>query len=150
MSTEQWTPDDLRRPGGMALHLQQRQRQMQPIADDLRRLARQLKADLKEDGKLYGDLPLQDKVRAWRTAQPIFEAADKVEEALTELVTLAKRYEKNYERIPEQRSEKEIEKRRAKELKRSGGQLPANVHAISSASGKDDGGDFMGIVSRGA
>lgn len=141
-----WTSEMLRTPEGRAIHLQQRRAQIQPVVDDLRRLARELQADLAEDGKLYGDLPLQDRVRAWRTAKPLFEAVDALESALADLVAGNKRYEKNYEVLPEKRAAKKLEKQRAKELKAGGGQqLPP-----AQAAPKEKTGSFIDLMSKGA
>jgi hypothetical protein len=138
----------LRTPEGRAIHLQQRRAQIQPVVDDLRRLAREFQADLAEDGKLYGDLPLQDWLRAKRTTKPLFDAVDALEEALTKLVAGNKRYEKKYEELPKKREAKRLEKERAKELKASGGgpqSLPAGQAGEETASG-----GFMDVLSKGA
>ncbi|MFF4347872.1 hypothetical protein [Streptomyces sp. NPDC001530] len=160
-----WTPDALRSPAGRRIHLQQRREQLQPVIDDLRRLARELQADLAEDGRLYGDLPYQDRIRAWSTVRPFFQAVDDLESALTSLVAVNKRYEKNYEALPAKREEKALEKKRAKELKAQGkgpaaavnsaqnvrplgpGMAPNSAPAVQH---DGDGPSFMDYLSRGA
>jgi hypothetical protein len=142
-----WTSEMLRTPEGRAIHLQQRRAQILPIADDLRRLAREFKADLAEDGRLHGDLPYQDRLRAKRTAKPLFDAVEALESALAELVTASKRYEKSYEVLPAKREAKELEKKRAKELKASGG---APVQSLPAGQAGTEGGSFADVMSKGA
>lgn len=147
-SDNRWTSEMLRKPEGRAIHLQQRRAQILPIADDLRRLAREFKADLAEDGKLYGDLPYQDRLRAARTAKPLFDAVEALEEALANLVTASKRYERAYEELPKKREAKRLEKQRAKELKAAGGtpSLPSSPAGEETAAGDS----FMDVMSKGA
>ena len=142
-----WTSDMLRSPEGRAIHLQQRRAQIQPIVDDLRRLAREFQADLAEDGKLYGNLPYQDRLRAYRTAKPLFDAVDALESALTNLVAGNKRYERKYEELPEKRAAKELEKKRAKELKANGA---TPVQSLPAGQAGQDGGSFVDVMSKGA
>ncbi|MGW3297648.1 hypothetical protein ACWC9S_27145 [Streptomyces xiamenensis] len=120
-NANKWTSEMLRTPEGRAIHLQQRRAQIQPVMDDLRRLARELEADLAEDGQLYGDLWLQDRLRAWQTVRPLFKAVDDLEAALSHLVATNKRYERSYERLPEKRAEKKAAAEEKKRLKAAGG-----------------------------
>ncbi|MFD7510015.1 hypothetical protein ACFV5N_11830 [Streptomyces sp. NPDC059853] len=158
MSTtnNRWTSEMLRTPEGRAIHLQQRRAQIQPVVDDLRRLARELQADLAEDGRLYGDLPLQDRLRAWHTAKPLFDAVDELEKALSMLVAGNKRYEKSYEKLPEKRAEKKAAKERAaeekKRLKASAGQPPqiAAPAAGSASTSSASLADILGQRQKGA
>ncbi|MEV6133202.1 hypothetical protein AB0M05_41490 [Streptomyces violaceusniger] len=129
-NTEVWTADLMRTAEGRSLHLQQRRLQIQPILDDLRRLARELDADLKETGRLYGDLPYQDKLRARSTAKPLFDAVDHLEKVLSDLVSAGRRYERNYEKLPKKRQEKQKQKEEAKERKK--GQLPGPVNSATT------------------
>jgi hypothetical protein len=153
----------LRTPEGRRIHLQQRRAQLQPVVDDLRRLARELQADLAEDGRLYGDLPYQDRIRAWSTVRPFFQAVDDLESALTSLVAVNKRYEKNYEALPTKREAKALEKKRAKELKaqskgaavnsaQNGRTLAPGMAPNSNLAVQNDGDgpSFMDYLSRGA
>ena len=144
-----WTSEMLRTPEGRAIHLQQRRAQIQPIVDDLRRLAREFQADLAEDGKLYGDLPFQDRLRARSTAKPFFDAVDALEEALTKLVVGNKRYEQKYEELPKKRAAKKLEKQRAKELKAAGG-APTQSLPAGQAGEEQPSGGFMDVLSKGA
>ncbi|MCI3276276.1 hypothetical protein [Streptomyces cylindrosporus] len=156
-----WTPEMLRTSEGRRIHLQQRRQQIQPVVDDLRRLARELQADLAEDGRLFGDMPYQDRIRAWSTVRPIFQAVDSLESALTSLVTVNKRYEKNYEALPAKREAKALEKKRAKELKAQGGKAALNSadnvrhlapgmapNSAPALRNGDDGPSFMDYLSR--
>ncbi|WP_432010452.1 hypothetical protein [Streptomyces cucumeris] len=121
MAQEKWTPHLLKTPEDRAVHLAQRRAQIEPIIDDLRRLAREVAADLKERGALDGDLPFQAKARAWTTGRPMFQAVDELEAAITHLVAFGARYERSYEELPQKRARKAAEKQRVKELKASGG-----------------------------
>lgn len=146
MGENRWTSEMLRTPQGRAIHLQQRRAQIQPVVDDLRRLARELQADLAEDGKLYGDLPMQDRLRAYRTAKPLFDAVDALESAMSDLVAGNKRYQRNYEELPAKREEKREAKARAKELKANGQQsLPSGQAGEQQAKGS-----FADVLSKGA
>jgi hypothetical protein len=112
MSAEKWTPDHLQTPADRAIHLEQRRAQLHPIVDDLRRLAREMEAELKEADAIEGDLPGQARVRAWHVTRPLFKAADDVERALADLIAFNARYQRSYEELPDKRAEK----RRKKEL----------------------------------
>jgi hypothetical protein len=110
-------------------------------------LAREWKADLREDGRLYRDLPGQDRLRAWHTAKPLFDAVDALEEALTKLVAGNKRYERKYEELPKQRAAKELEHKRVKELKAAGSAQPLPGGA---APAQAEGGSFLDALEKGA
>ncbi|MFD7867610.1 hypothetical protein [Streptomyces sp. NPDC059783] len=128
-AAEMWTPDHLRSPADRAIHLEQRRAQLLPIVDDLRRLAREMEADVKEVGAIEGDLPGQARLRAWRTVKPLFSAADDLEKAIGDLISFNGRYQKSYEDLPVRREEK----RQAKALAKGQGQ-----QAIESPSAGTD------------
>ncbi|MEU5609395.1 hypothetical protein AB0H03_11785 [Streptomyces sparsogenes] len=143
MAQEKWTPALLKTPEDRAIHLAQRRAQIEPIIDDLRRLAREVAADLKERGALEGDMPFQARARAWSTGRPMFQAVDDLEAAITHLVAFGARYERSYEELPEKRARKAAEKQRVKELKASAGapqleQQPADAAPQADPSGLFD------------
>jgi hypothetical protein len=106
-AAEKWTPEHLRSPADRAIHLEQRRAQLLPIVDDLRRLAREMEAEVKEIDAIEGDLPGQARIRAWHVAKPLFKAADDVEKAIS-------RFQKSYEDLPAKREEKRQRKALAK------------------------------------
>ncbi|MFK4694225.1 hypothetical protein [Streptomyces pristinaespiralis] len=114
-AAEKWTPDHLRSPADRTIHLEQRRAQLLPIVDDLRRLAREMEAEVKEIDAIQGDIPGQARMRAWNVTRPLFKAADDVERAITDLVAFNARYQRSYEELPEKRAEK----RRRKDLAKS-------------------------------
>ncbi|MDH6545892.1 hypothetical protein [Streptomyces sp. SPB4] len=114
MSSDRYTPDDLRSPASRAIHMEQRRAQLHPIADDLRRLAREMAADIAETGPIEGDLPGQARLRAWNVARPLFKAADDIERALSDVLAFHARYQRSYEELPERRAEKRERKALAK------------------------------------
>ncbi|MGQ4733515.1 hypothetical protein ACUN3E_38375 [Streptomyces sp. Ju416(a)] len=115
-SADKWTPDHLMDPATRAIHLEQRRAQLLPIVDDLRRLAREMEAELKEMESIEGDFPGQAMLRAWRVGKPLFKAADDIDQALVDLVSFNARYQKAYEELPVNREEK----RRRKALAKAG------------------------------
>ncbi|MGW1037872.1 hypothetical protein ACWD4Z_37510 [Streptomyces antibioticus] len=128
-AAEKWTPEHLRSPADRAIHLEQRRAQLLPIVDDLRRLAREMEAEVKEVGAIEGDLPGQARLRAWHAVRPLFSAADDVEKAIGDLISFNGRYQKSYEDLPVRREEK----RQAKALAKGQGQ-----QAIESPSAGTD------------
>ncbi|MEU6965068.1 hypothetical protein [Streptomyces chrestomyceticus] len=128
MSANMWTPDRLQEPSGRAIHLEQRRAQLHPIVDDLRRLAREMEAELKEVGEIEGDLPYQDRIRAWHAVKPLFKAADDIEKAIADLVSFNKRYTRSYEELPVKRAEKRAQKALAK------GQEPPAIESAPASS----------------
>ncbi|THA61731.1 hypothetical protein E6R60_36040 [Streptomyces sp. A0642] len=120
MSADKWTPDHLMDPETRAIHLEQRRAQLLPIVDDLRRLAREMEAELKEMESIEGDFPGQAALRAWRVGKPLFKAANDIDQAIVDLVSFNARYQKAYEELPVRRDER----RQRKELAKAG-QSPA-------------------------
>ncbi|MEU1895749.1 hypothetical protein [Streptomyces pristinaespiralis] len=126
MSADRYTPDCLRSPADRTIHLEQRRAQLLPIVDDLRRLAREMEAELKESGAIDGDIPGQSRVRAWNVTRPLFKAADDVEKAISDLIAFNARYQRSYEELPEKRAEK----RRRKDLAK--GRQPQAIESSPS------------------
>ncbi|MFD9453425.1 hypothetical protein ACFWBC_10085 [Streptomyces sp. NPDC059985] len=135
MTAHKWTPDALQTAANRAIHLEQRRAQLHPIVDDLRRLAREMEAEVGEIDRLPGDLPGQASLRAWHTLRPLFKAADDVEAALTDLIAFNARYQRSYEELPEKREEKREAKRQRKELANGGQQQIEAAPAAESGSG---------------
>ncbi|MEV5598913.1 hypothetical protein [Streptomyces sp. NPDC052496] len=131
MSADKWTPDRLSEPAGRAIHLEQRRAQLHPIVDDLRRLAREMEAELKEVGEIEGDWPYQDRLRAWHAVRPLFKAADEVEKAIANVVSFNGRYSRSYEELPVKRARKKAEK----ELAKRQGQEPQAIESAPADSG---------------
>lgn len=113
-AANKWTPEMLQSAADRALHLEQRRAQLLPIVDDLRRLAREMEAEVKEFERIEGDLPGQARVRAWHVARPLFKAADDVEKAISDLISFNGRFQKSYEELPVKRQEKRQRKAVAK------------------------------------
>ncbi|MFI8888268.1 hypothetical protein [Streptomyces sp. NPDC053813] len=113
-AAEKWTPEHLRSPVDRAIHLEQRRAQLLPIIDDLRRLAREMEAEVKEYGAIDGDLPGQARLRARHVSRPLFKAADDVEKAIGDLISFNGRFQKSYEDLPQKRQEKRRQKAVAK------------------------------------
>lgn len=145
-NADKWTPDRLETHVDRAIHLEQRRAQLQPIVDDLRRLAREMQAKLKEAEAIEGDFLGQARIRAWNTARPLFKAADDVEKALADLVSFNARFQRSYEDLPDKRAEK----RQRKALAKGGQQQaitsppPAGEQAASPSTGQY-GGVFDGL-----
>lgn len=127
-AADKWTPQHLRSPADRAIHLEQRRQQLLPIVDDLRRLAREMEAEIKEIDSIEGDVPGQAWLRARHVAKPLFRAADDVERTLADLVAFNARYHRSYEELPVKRAEK----RKKKELAKGGQQ------AIEAPAAGDD------------
>ncbi|MFI8365246.1 hypothetical protein ACIGD1_34480 [Streptomyces sp. NPDC085612] len=116
MSAEnRWTPDHMRSPANRAIHLEQRRKQLQPLADDLRRIAREMEAVLKEEGRIEGDLPGQPWLRARHVAKPLFDAADSLEKVLPALNAFNARFQHSYEELPDRREARRQKKALAKQ-----------------------------------
>lgn len=146
-SAEKWTSEHLRSSVDRAIHLEQRRAQLLPIVDDLRRLAREMDAEVKEMDAIEGDLPGQAKLRAWHVAKPLFQAADDVEKALADLISFNARFQKAYEELPKKREQK----RRRKALAKSG--QPEAIEsgpAGTAVQAKDEFGDVFDGLRRGA
>lgn len=112
---DRWTPDHMRSPANRAIHLDQRRQQLQPFADDLRRIAREMEAVLKEEGPIEGDFPGQPWLRAKHVVKPLFDAADSLEKVLPALNAFNRRFERSYEELPDKREAKRQKKALAKQ-----------------------------------
>lgn len=117
---DRWTPALLQSPEDRALHLAQRRAQLQPIVDDLRRLAREMEAEVQEYGPIEGDMPGQARLRARHVTRPLFKAADDIEKAVADLISFNARFQRSYEELPVKREAKREEKRRRKLEAKSG------------------------------
>lgn len=146
-SAEKWTSEHLLSSADRAIHLEQRRAQLLPIVDDLRRLAREMDAEVKEMESIEGDLPGQAKLRAWHVGKPLFKAADDVERAISDLISFNARFQKAYEDLPQKREEK----RRRKALAKNG-QATAieSGQAGTAVQAKDEFGDVFDGLRRGA
>lgn len=137
MSADMWTPDRLETHVDRAIHLEQRRAQLQPIVDDLRRLAREMQAKLQEAEAIEGDWPGQSRLRAWNVAKPLFKAADDVEKAVTDLIAFNARFQRSYEDLPAKREEKRQRKAMAKgQQPQAITSSPAGDQAVSPQSGQ--------------
>lgn len=149
MSDEKWTPDHLQTPADRAIHLEQRRLQILPIVDDLRRLAREMEAEVNEYDSIDGDLPGQARLRAWHVTKPLFKAADDMERVIADLISFNGRFQRSYEELPEKRAAK-----RAKKKDLASGPQPEAIDAppaTESAPMKTDGfGDVFDGLRRGA
>ncbi|MGW6588417.1 hypothetical protein [Streptomyces globisporus] len=148
MSAAKWTPDHLMDPATRAIHLEQRRAQLLPLADDVRRLAREMGAVLKEMQSIEGDLPGQARLRAWRVGKPLFKAADDIEQVISDLVSFNARFQKEFEELPAKREEKRLRK----ELARAGQQPEAieSGPADPDPAKKQQFGDVFDAIKRGA
>ncbi|MFF9483005.1 hypothetical protein [Streptomyces sp. NPDC014733] len=153
MNGSKWTPDHLKTPADRAIHLEQRRAQLLPIVDDLRRLAREMAALVKEMDSIEGDLPGQAALRARHVTKPLFKAADDVEAAVGDLVAFNQRYQRSYEELPEKRAEKREAKHRRK-LEKAGRRPEIESGQSSTAPVKatatDEFGDVFDGLRRGA
>ncbi|QUI36327.1 hypothetical protein H9W91_35800 (plasmid) [Streptomyces alfalfae] len=145
-AADKWTPDHLMAPATRAIHLEQRRAQLLPIVDDLRRLAREMEAELKEMESIEGDFPGQAMLRAWRVGKPLFQAADDIDKAIVDLITFNARYQKAYEELPDKREAK----RRRKALAKAGQQPEAIESAPTDTVPKPEFGDVFDGLRRGA
>ncbi|MBZ3918121.1 hypothetical protein [Streptomyces acidiscabies] len=148
-AAEKWTPEHLRSPADRAIHLEQRRAQLLPIVDDLRRLAREMEAEVKEIGAIEGDLPGQARIRAWHSVKPLFSAADDVEKAISDLISFNGRFQKSYEDLPVKREEK----RQRKAVAKGQGQQAIESPSAGAAPGppeKAQFGDVFDGLRRGA
>ncbi|MFE7427469.1 hypothetical protein [Streptomyces sp. NPDC057545] len=153
-SEDRWTPAHLQSPEDRAIHLAQRRAQLQPIVDDLRRLAREMEAEVKEYGPIEGDMPGQARLRARHVTRPLFKAADDVEKAVADLISFNARFQQSYEELPVKREAKREEKRRRK-LEAKTGQPQAIESADSAPADKTESktggfGDVFDGLKRGA
>lgn len=130
-AAEKWTPDHLRSSVDRAMHLEQRRAQLLPIVDDLRRLAREMEAEVKEIDAIEGDVPGQARLRAWHVTRPLFKAADDVERAIIDLVSFNGRFQKSYEELPAKREVKRTRKALAK------GKQPQGIESPSTEADPD-------------
>ncbi|MFF6903385.1 hypothetical protein [Streptomyces hydrogenans] len=132
MSTENnsWTPAHMWTPGNRAIHLEQRRTQLQPFADDLRRIAREMEAVLKEEGPIEGDFPGQPWLRAKHVVKPLFDAADSLEKVLPALNAFNKRFERSYEKLPDKREAKRQRKALANKQPQAIEHAPTGERAV--------------------
>jgi hypothetical protein len=112
---DRWTPAHMRSPANRAIHLEHRRAQLQPLADDLRRIAREMRAVLQEEGPIEGDFPGQPWLRAKHVVKPLVDAADSLEKVLPALNAFNARYQHSYEELPDRREAKRQKKALAKQ-----------------------------------
>ncbi|MEV8347143.1 hypothetical protein [Streptomyces niveus] len=139
MSAEKWTPDHLQSAENRSLHLEQRRMQLLPVVDDLRRLAREMAAVVKEIDGIEGDIPGQAWMRARHVTKPLFKAADDIEQAIGDLGAFNTRYQRSYEELPQKRAEK----RRRKALAKSG--QPEAIESAPAGSGSPKKDEFEDV-----
>lgn len=147
-AAEQWTSEHLRSSIDRAIHLEQRRAQLLPIVDDLRRLAREMDAEVKEIDRIEGDLPGQARIRAWHVAKPLFKAADDVEQAISDLISFNARFQRSYEELPQKREEKRRRKALAKQSKAPA--IESGPVGTAPVKATDEFGDVFDGLQRGA
>ncbi|MFD8937902.1 hypothetical protein ACFV0R_22085 [Streptomyces sp. NPDC059578] len=146
-NNNRWTSDHLMKPGGTALYGAQQRERLRQMADEVRALLGEYRADL-ENVKFDGDKPFEARIRAFLASRPLAQLEKDLRDAVNHAGKLDAEYQRRYVELPIKREEKaekkELEKARKKGLNtartvNSAGQLNGLSHALTEPNGDGNG-----------
>jgi hypothetical protein len=146
-NNNRWTSDHLMKPGGTALYGAQQRERLRQMADEVRALLGEYRADL-ENIKFDGDKPLEARVRAFLASRPLAQLEKDLRAAVNHAGKLDAEYQRRFVELPVKRQEKaekkELEKARKKGLNtarsvNAAGQINGLSHALTEPTGDGKG-----------
>ena len=138
-----WTSDHLMKPGGTALYGAQQRERLRQMADEVRALLNEYRADL-ENIQIEGDKPFAARIRAYLASRPLAQLESDLRDAVNHAGKLDAESQKRYVELPKKRAEnaekKELEKARKKGLSaartvNAAGQLNGLTSALAEPTG---------------
>ncbi|MGW7821895.1 hypothetical protein ACWGLF_28095 [Streptomyces puniciscabiei] len=147
INNARWTSDHLLKPGGTALYGAQQRERLRQMADEVRALLREYRADL-ENIKFDGDKPFEARIRAFLASRPLAQLESDLRDAVNHAGKLDAEYQRRYVELPEKREKKaekkELEKARKKGLNTAravstAGQLNGLSQALNEPTGEGKG-----------
>ncbi|MEV7683234.1 hypothetical protein AB0O64_32535 [Streptomyces sp. NPDC088341] len=142
-----WTSDHLMKPGGTALYGAQQRERLRQMAEEVRALLGEYRADL-ESIRIDGDKPFERRIRAFLASRPLARLEKDLRNAVNDAGKLDKEYQRRFVELPEKRLEKakkkELEKAHDKGLNaarsvNAAGQLNGLAQAVQDGSGDEKG-----------
>ncbi|MGI5532505.1 hypothetical protein ACQEVX_35590 [Streptomyces syringium] len=142
-----WTSDHLMKPGGTALYGAQQRERLRQMADEVRALLNEYRADL-ENIQIEGDKPFESRIRAFLASRPLAQLEKDLRDAVNHAGKLDSEFQKRFVELPKKRevkaAKKEMETARKKGLNTaravsSAGQLNGLSHALTEPTGDGKG-----------
>nr|WP_030638974.1 hypothetical protein [Streptomyces flavovirens] len=138
-----WTSDHLMKPGGTALYGAQQRERLRQMADEVRALLNEYRADL-ENIQIEGDKPFAARIRAYLASRPLAQLESDLRDAVNHAGKLDAEFQKRYVELPKKREanaeRKALEKARKKGLStaravNTAGQLNGLSNALAEPTG---------------
>ncbi|MGV9883319.1 hypothetical protein [Streptomyces sp. NPDC003006] len=118
-NNSRWTSDHLMKPGGTALYGAQQRERLRQMADEVRALLNEYRADL-ENIEIEGDKPFAARIRAYLASRPLAKLESDLRDAVNHAGKLDAEFQKRFVELPKKREanaeKKELEKARKKGL----------------------------------
>ncbi|WP_030298992.1 hypothetical protein [Streptomyces katrae] len=127
-NSNRWTSDHLMKPGGTALYAAQQRERLRQMADEVRALLGEYRADL-ENIKFDGDKPYEARIRAYLASRPLAQLEKDLRDAVNHAGKLDAEFQRRYVELPEKR-ERKAEK---KELEKAQKKGLATARAVNTA-----------------
>ncbi|AXK34685.1 hypothetical protein DVA86_20550 [Streptomyces armeniacus] len=138
-NNNRWTSDHLMKPGGTALYGAQQRARLRQMADEVRVLLREYRADL-ENVEFDGDKPFEPRIRAFLASRPLAQFESDLRAAVKHVGKLDSEYQRRYVELPEKRKVKAIEKAHKKGIKTAQSLNTAEqLNAVSQTPGDNNG-----------
>ncbi|MGG7568964.1 hypothetical protein [Streptomyces sirii] len=147
INNARWTSDHLMKPGGTALYGAQQRERLRQMADEVRALLREYRADL-ENIKIDGDRPFEARIRAFLASRPLAQLESDLRDAVNHAGKLNAEFQRRYVELPKKREaraeKKELDKARKKGLDvarsvNAAGQLNGLSQALVHSAGDETG-----------
>ncbi|MCZ0983761.1 hypothetical protein O1L60_44150 [Streptomyces diastatochromogenes] len=150
-NSNRWTSDHLMKPGGTAVYAAQQRERLRQMADEVRTLLGEYRADL-ENLKFDGDKPFEARLRAYLASRPLAQLEKDLRAAVNHVGKLDPEFQRRYVELPAKREEKadkkELEKAHKKGLATARAVNTAgHLNGISSALAEPTG-DGKGVVQK--
>jgi hypothetical protein len=135
------------KPGGTALYGAQQRERLRQMADEVRALLNEYRADL-ENIQIDGDKPFEPRIRAFLASRPLAQLEKDLRDAVNHAGKLDAEFQRRYVELPKKRAvkaeKKELEKARKKGLNtarsvNTAGQLNGLAHALTDTAGDEKG-----------
>ncbi|GGP90079.1 hypothetical protein [Streptomyces melanogenes] len=112
-----WTSDHLLKPGGTALYGAQQRERLRQMADEIRALLNEYRADL-ENIEIEGDRFFEPRIRAFLASRPLARLEKDLRDAVNHAGKLDSEFQKRFVELPKKREEKAEEKQLEKARKK--------------------------------
>ncbi|UDM05560.1 hypothetical protein [Streptomyces longhuiensis] len=132
-SAARWTSDHLMKPGGTAVYGAQQRERLRQMADEVRALLREYRADL-ENIKFEGDKPFEARIRAFLASRPLAQLESDLRDAVNHAGKLDAEFQRRFVKLPEKRKEKAL-KREEEKARKQGLEAARTVNTAGQLNG---------------